>query len=119
MTKPRKPTDNSKALPHVLRNRLGLIINSSGHVLVCNSSTTDPVCQKPPSDGEIDAMISHDIVEHYRVTAKSSNIAAGGVFDHKAIANAAKEFIRTEGQIKNLLRNAGYGRRGLTTKRSD
>jgi hypothetical protein len=62
--KPRTPTDNSKALAHVLRNRPGLIINSSGHVLVCNSSTADPVCQKPPSDSGVNAMIRDDTIKH-------------------------------------------------------
>jgi hypothetical protein len=51
-----------------------------------------------------------DIIEQYRVTAKSSNVAAGGVFDQRAIASTAKELGRSEWQIRGALREAGLGR---------
>jgi hypothetical protein len=78
------------------------------------STSNGIVCVKPPTRAETAAMFRDDIIEFYGVTEKSSNVAAGGVFDEHAIANTAKEFRRSGYQIKNILRDAGYGRGKVT-----
>jgi hypothetical protein len=110
--KRRTPTDNSKALPHAARRRPGTIFVSSGHLIFSTSGGV--VCLKPPTRAETDAMIRDDIIEYYGATAKSSNVAVGGIFDQRAIADTAKEFGRTDWGIRDLLRKAGHGRGKVT-----
>jgi hypothetical protein len=84
-----------------------------------STCATDPVSEKLPSGDEVDAMIADDIVDYYQeITAKSGSPTPPAVFHKWAVADTANEFGRTDGRIRAVLRNAGYGR-GKTTARSD
>jgi len=115
--KPRRSTDNSKALFHAARRRPGTIFVSSGH-LIFSTSSGGIVCVKPPTRAETAAMFRDDIIEFYGATEKSSNITAGGVFDQRAIWETADHFRREKHQIRNILREAGYGRGKVTARSS-
>jgi hypothetical protein len=116
--KPRQQPDATKMLDALTAKHPGLFFGSSGHVVFRTSSgSSAPQCE-PIIDEDQKIKLAHAcVVERYEELVASSgrySVPRGAAFSIRAIGATADDLGLSDYQVRNILREAGYGRGKVT-----